>query len=233
MRYAENGAWATCRVRTRNDISMRLIQGTRFGNGASVLRSRAPPLSWKRTVSTPWHFSRLEGAGGSRLGHEAQNGIPHPEGSEEKRFQSGPEGGEASGRFQVQAYPPSLPGTPAPRRLANFPRPGCPGRTSPLPFFFFFLFCFVCFFFKTTLTLKATRTQIPKTLNVELSRRITALSLDRWPAHSWLEWTGGTDAETGLETFKASVEDDGESLMWPICSVLSACLDFVIIFSSN
>ena len=80
-----------------------------------------------------------------------------------------------------------------------------------LVFFFFVLFCL--FFFKTTLTLKATRTQIPKTLNVELSRRITALSLDRWPAHSWLEWTGGTDAETGLETFKASVEDDGESLM--------------------
>lgn len=72
------------------------------------------------------------------MGTKLKTASPTPRGSEEKRFQSGPEGGEASGRFQVQAYPPSLPGTPAPRRLANFPRPGCPGRTSPLPFFFFF-----------------------------------------------------------------------------------------------
>lgn len=92
-------------------------------------------------------------------------------------------------------------------------------ETNARPFGHFFLLLlslslvFLFFFLKTTLTLKATRTQIPKTLNVELSRRITALSLDWWPAHSWLEWTGGTDAETGLETFKASVEDDGDSLM--------------------
>lgn len=115
---------------------MRLIQGTWFGNGASVLRSRAPPLSWKRTVSTPWHFSRLEGAWGDPdSGTRLKTASPTPEAPGEKRFQSGPEGGEASGRFQVQTPPPQ--GTLAPRRLANFPRPGCPGRTSPLPFFFF------------------------------------------------------------------------------------------------
>lgn len=46
-----------------------------------------------------------------------------------KGFRSRREGGAASGGFQV----PVPPGTPAPQRLANFPRPGCPGRTSSLP----------------------------------------------------------------------------------------------------
>ena len=89
--------------------------------------SLAPPSSRRRQRPLPGLFRVLGLAAGPRPRPSTHKGIPRP-------------GGELFGCDRRPRRPPAgfkskSPGSPNPRRLANFPRPECPGRTSPLPFF--------------------------------------------------------------------------------------------------
>ncbi|XDB66548.1 hypothetical protein ABFV05_020164 [Capra hircus] len=113
--------------------------GTQFGNGASVLRSRAPPLSWKEQCPLLGIFRDSKVQEHPDSGMKLKTAYPTPRGRRRNAFCRARRVGRPRVDFRSKP-PPTPPGNPSPQKARQLPTPRMPWKNFSASVFFFFFF---------------------------------------------------------------------------------------------